>query len=80
MRFDLLPLENRDLTAREFRQQLRNRITSSAKANRRGSHGGLAPVLVPVNVLTPSTGRTERFTFRPSASSLQLAFLFLNLN
>jgi hypothetical protein len=53
---------------------------SRVKVNRRVSHDGLAPVQLPVNVLTPSTGRTERFTLRPVAISLQAALSFRNLN
>jgi hypothetical protein len=44
------------------------RLLLAANANRRGSHGGLAPAQFPVTVLTPATGRMESFTFRPVIS------------
>jgi hypothetical protein len=47
--------------------QTRHFFSAEIKESGRGSLGGLAPAQVPVNVLTPSTGRTERFTFRPVA-------------
>jgi hypothetical protein len=41
---------------------LLDRVFVAKKRTGASAKGGLAPVQVPVNVLTPSTGRTERFT------------------
>ncbi len=54
--------------------------TMGKKRTGAAANGGLAPAQFPVTVLTPATGKTERFTFRLVIISLQAALLFRNLN